>query len=471
MKMIRYGSLLSVTLFVLALLVAPLTASPALAQCVEAGTNVNCTGTDANGYQDATTNTGVTLTVEFGATVSNTTDDALRVGSNSTVVNNGTVQATGDNNEGVYAYRGSTVVNNGTITTDGYYGEAIYTVGTGSTVTNNGTLVTNNWDSDGIGSQGNSNTVVNNGTINTAGTHGNGIFQTGLAGTTSTVTNNGTIDSNWTGISIYRGDTVINNTGTILATSNGIETSVVSSDTGADVVNNTGTIIASGAAITTGGGTDTILVNGAVTGDVNAGTGDDAVTIGPSNPAINGMLNGGSGTDSLTFALTVTAADAPALAATIAAASPAGGSLTYGGNVYEWTNFETLVNLLNVIASSGGGGGGGGGPVVVLITTHSLADGRLNPLDLAATAIPYCGLGGNGLDIYAVVGSQIELAFQVNVDEMRVGLAAASGAPVQIAPQLARLGVALYALDGNTLQANGPEGYSFVFQANVCGLG
>ncbi len=447
MKTIRYGGLVSVTLFVLALLVAPLSGSPALAQCGGTDPNIVCTGTDTDGYQDSTPFTGVNITVESGATVSNGGGDAIFAGSGSTVTNNGTVSATGASNEGVYVFPGSTINNNGSIATTGNSAAAVRLDGSGNQITNNGTISTSGSGSDAIGGTS-GNTIINNGSLATTGT-GAGIFQYGSASTTTTITNTGTITANGDGILIWNGNTNIDHSGDIAAT---------------------------GRAISTGNGTDTVLLDGNVTGDVNTGGGNDAVTVGASNPRLNGELNGGAGTDTLTFALTVTSAEAPALAAAIAAASPAGGTLTYGGNVYEWVNFETLINALNIIAGPGGGGGGGGGgtgggPVVVLVTIHAFADGRLNNLDFAATAIPFCGLGGKGLDIYAVAGGQIDLAFQVSVEQVQAALAAANGASVQVAPEVARLGAALFALDGDTLQLNGPDGYSFIFQANVCGLG
>jgi len=71
-----------------------------------------------------------------------------------------------------------------------------------------------------------------------------------------------------------------------------------------------------------------------------------------------------------------------------------------------------------------------------------------------------------------VTGNGVEFAFRVDAATIQAGLAAAAaaGAPVEIAPEAARLGAHLYALNGTTLQANGVDGYPFIFSNNVCGL-
>ena len=113
-----------------------------------------------------------------------------------------------------------------------------------------------------------------------------------------------------------------------------------------------------------------------------------------------------------------------------------------------------------------------------MITIGGFSDGRLNSADVAATAIPYCATGGTGLDFYAVVDGGVQFAFNADLDAIEAGLAAAttSGAAVQVvpaslAPLAENLGVSLFAIDGTHLQVFGPGGYTYGFEANVCGLG
>jgi hypothetical protein len=100
-------------LLLTALFFAPLSAAPALAQCVESPTNTYvCSGT-APGFTDG--DPAVSVTVNSGATVSRSTGDGLRLrGLGSSVLNNGTIEGIG-NNDGIDGGFDFSVTNNGTI--------------------------------------------------------------------------------------------------------------------------------------------------------------------------------------------------------------------------------------------------------------------------------------------------------------------------------------------------------------------
>ncbi|MBE2272336.1 MAG: hypothetical protein IAE80_29140, partial [Anaerolinea sp.] len=80
------------------------------------------------------------------------------------------------------------------------------------------------------------------------------------------------------------------------------------------------------------------------------------------------------------FAFTVnvgSVAEGQAISAALAAASPAGGTITIAGVTYTWANFEALYNLLVFNTNE---------PVVITITVNR----RLNASDAAAPVAVYC---------------------------------------------------------------------------------
>ncbi|MCS7070819.1 MAG: hypothetical protein NZM00_04885, partial [Anaerolinea sp.] len=100
--------------------------------------------------------------------------------------------------------------------------------------------------------------------------------------------------------------------------------------------------------------------------------------------AIIGTINGGPGIDGLGFAFTVNVpslAAANAISAAIAAASPAGGTITIGLLTYTWTNFEALYNLLSFNIAE---------DVIITIPVTR----RVNQHDVAAPVAIYCAAGG-----------------------------------------------------------------------------
>ena len=69
--------------------------------------------------------------------------------------------------------------------------------------------------------------------------------------------------------------------------------------------------------------------------------GDDELLIGD-GVVLPGPVDGGDGVDELIFLHTLSPAACAAAIAELAAADPAAGSITLGGLLYEWSDFETL---------------------------------------------------------------------------------------------------------------------------------
>jgi len=490
MKKIIFG--IEITLIAALILGGVLTGftAPAVvyADCVRTGNDVDCTGVDNNGYHD--TSGSLNVHVEPGAVVNDASSQAIRLGDNNTVVNDGTLNTDHgtppNNRDGLRVGDGNTITNNDAIMAGGNFSDGI-SISDNNTVTNNGTIDVNGNSAMGVRVNGNNNTVTNNGTI-TVETNNAGMY-TDPTSTGNTLTNDGTIVVNGDNSAAMQtddsGNTLTNNgtivvngvdsdgmvatdapvnvtnNGTIITTGANSQGISMESASGADVVTNNGTITSNNAeAIVTGGGNDTVVNNGTVNGDIDTGTGNDTVTLG--DGPVNGTVIGGSGYDVLRFGMTVPASQINALAAQIAALSGDTGlhTLTINGNPYTWTEMEELVNMLQAAAQANGG------YVVVGFT-----DGRLNSMDFQATVVLFCTQGNAGLDLYAVTGGGVEFAYRVDSPTIQQALAAAqaAGQPVEVAP--GRLGAGLWALDAGTLLASGSGNYTFTFEANVCGLG
>ncbi len=98
---------------------ALLTAMPASADCTRSGTDVTCTGTDADGFRER--RDAVDVTVGVGASVTNATGDALRLqaGGSIAIGAGGRVATTGPDGDDAIQVEGVTVItNDGTI--DGF---------------------------------------------------------------------------------------------------------------------------------------------------------------------------------------------------------------------------------------------------------------------------------------------------------------------------------------------------------------
>jgi hypothetical protein len=283
---------------------------PALAACTPtagagtpaAGTTVTCSGTttDQNGgagYGDGS-QTGITINVQPGATVTGTAGDGLLLNDLNTVNNNGTIDGQGGsginagpnltvNNAANGIIRGvdngitstsATVTNYGLITATGGFGVGI-TVLTG-TVSNLGIISANAADGKGVIAISDL-TLNNSGTISATGNNGLGIWLQG----TGSVNNTGTITGQFSGV--FGQDTAtVNNAGTITATgTNGA----------AVFINNTGTVINSGTINAPGAGGAGVVIRG----------GGSVVNHGTITGGDTGVLLGGGGASTLTNAGTI----------------------------------------------------------------------------------------------------------------------------------------------------------------------
>ena len=80
---------------------------------------------------------------------------------------------------------------------------------------------------------------------------------------------------------------------------------------------------------------------------ISAGSQNDTVRLG-TGARIDGLVDCGNGNeDSLVFTMTVPQDQIASISSQIAAANPAGGSITINGLFYEWEDCEELVNELN----------------------------------------------------------------------------------------------------------------------------
>jgi hypothetical protein len=329
------------------------------------------------------------------------------------IVNNGTIvdaSITGDDNGG----EGSgddVIVNNGTV--DGsVYGDTPYGEGSGDdTIVNNGTtsdIIGDTGDGDGSGND----SITNNGITYTiiGDTYGGEVGGDGSG--SDTITNNGYVSGDIYGDSA-NGDSTGNDTIT--------NTNLVDGSIYGDSYDNSGT------------GSDTIVNSGSVS-NIYAGGGNDSVTI-QGGGTVTGIMDGGDGFDTLTFSLTSSDPDELlAIAAQIAAANPAGGTLVIRGITYVWQNFEQLSALL-----------------ISLV--------RLNTL--AQPFAVFCRLGG-GVDVYATVGSEGFFSLYASAQQISNGIALAqtTGNVVQIGASSTST---LFALATGELQVNAPSGAAFTF--------
>jgi hypothetical protein len=318
-----------------------LASNGALADCTAdgaaAGSTVTCSGTDADGYNNA--NNTLTVDVASGATVndaagnssidlvdgntitnngtitavnvngidasdnntitnnaaiSSTANDAIKLSSNNTVANSGTLTAQDDGidlsdtntvinsglitatDDGIDARDGLTFTNTGTVTAT----DKAVTVRNNLVLNNSGTLTSttdNAIDAD-------LNTVItNSGTIRSNALHGVNLMS-------GSVTNTGTIAGNdcGCGAAIYvdddlglgSGPVVIDNRGTLTGSAG-----IVSVDSTLNLeITNSGSIISSNnEALVLGSGNDRLTVQrgSAIDGTINLGTGTDTLATGP----------------------------------------------------------------------------------------------------------------------------------------------------------------------------------------------
>ena len=164
---------------------------------------------------------------------------------NSTIVNNGEITASGEDAYGIAGDEtGLSITNSGSISTSGTDGYGIFTLGDGAAISNSGTIKSRGDDGYGIYSLGVGTKILHSGTLATKGSGANGID---TEGDDVSITNSGTIvvtGEGSDGIDTDGDRAVLANSGTITATGkqgNGMDTSKVSSR-----MYNTGTILVSG---------------------------------------------------------------------------------------------------------------------------------------------------------------------------------------------------------------------------------
>ena len=174
--------------------------------------------------------------------------------------------------------------------------------------------------------------IVNNGHVGDDVNGGDGNDQ---------ITNSGTMDDLLAG----RGNDTVTNNGTVGGD--------INSGPGNDVVVHNGTVNDD---LLTGSGDDEVTINGHVDDQVNTSRGDDTVILqngasGNSGGSPNTLrVNGGPGNDELRFDLTVgNPAEEQRLHNEIAAASPNNGSLAFGSQLFQWLNFERLVDMVRLV--------------------------------------------------------------------------------------------------------------------------
>lgn len=291
----------------------------------------------------------------------------------------GTIITIGDGSHGIFEKGAGDVVSFAIIITSGGVARGIQEENDGDAI-NNGIIITSGDVSPGVTAsyglrEGHDGDAINNGIIITSGDGASGIAEHGAGD----VINNGIIivtGSDANGIEEIMAGNVINN-GTITASNNGILT-----DDDSTIVTNNGTITANNNAVQTGNGNDIVINNGTANGNIILGGGDDIMVV---NGVVNGMMDGGGGTDRIVFTLTVVGNihDYDRVAAQLTAMSPAGGSIIINGQLYEWQNFEELVNLLRFVDSA---------------PQPCAFDGRINNYDCHAPIAIY----GYPLEIYAI---------------------------------------------------------------------
>ncbi|MCA0458714.1 MAG: hypothetical protein LCI00_32470 [Chloroflexi bacterium] len=377
---------------------------------------------------------------------------------------------------------------------DGDLGDDTITIGTGVTVTYvDADGAATGGDVEGAGPGGND-TIVNNGTVTVSIA---GDFSTGNPGDDH-ITNNGTVgdilgDETNNTTAPNGDDTIINNaTVTGYIEGDGNDDSMLGGGAGGNdtIINNgsVGTDIR-GDSGSGPGGNDTITNNGSVGNNIEGDGGNDTVTLGDTSSVGNDILmgdgndkvtvgdgalvgnviDGGDGTDTLEFKFN-DPDEGAAAAAILAGLSPAGGTVTFGGITYTWTNFEQLVAIFTTIGGGGGGGGGtGGGSIIVTLNSvGGIQDGRLNAFDLAAPLVVYCKVGEQISIIDVQADGSYPTAFVVDFDAVNNAVAAAKASLDTVTIDTG-LGDVLVATKDGALVAFGPtlDGskiYSFTFQ-------
>jgi hypothetical protein len=250
---------------------------------------------------------------------------------------------------------------------------------------------------------------------------------------------------------------IVGSTGQVTNTWDGVYGDSPVYTSGPQVVGNDTIIIEGDVAGTVdgGGGDDTITISGSVIMGVQGGAGDDTIILedgAGANGAYSLYLNGGTGPgqDTLVFKWTITDQETYDILSNLIAANVSSGSITIGGEVYYWYNFETLVNMLTLLLGQPG----------------QVTDGRLNN-DPGQTAVLYCDHYEGGMYALSVNGGLLFNVSQTEIDNS-VGSAANVGENQFMAEGE---GQSFWGLTSNEvlLHDNGGH-YDFVVPSNACVL-
>jgi outer membrane autotransporter protein len=275
--------------------------SPAFADCASSGSTINCTGSDADGYQTSTN--GITVNVVPGAAVGLNTltpSPLLSSGTSSVLNNQGSISSAAV----AVSLGGGSTVNNLASWPDRIIGEIDFgATGTGqvNTLNNSGPTanILGNIASAGALTVNNSSGGVISGNISSSAAlvvdnnSGGLIAGSTITGSDSadSITNrqNGSAGGMVTNISLGAGDDTVSND----------STSVIQGDidlgTGNNAVTNDWRIVGN---IMAGGGNDTLSNAYNITGNVDLGDGNNVISTGPGT--IYGNVTTGSGNDTLT---------------------------------------------------------------------------------------------------------------------------------------------------------------------------
>ncbi|MFP6606356.1 MAG: hypothetical protein VCC19_07265, partial [Myxococcota bacterium] len=305
-------------------------APEANAQCVQSGNDVQCTGTDPDGFESILS--GITLTVQPGAHVQNNqTEPSISLKSNSevTIQQGGAATATGDSTQVIstdVGNLGNTLTNRGDIIISGSQTTAVALgaggdlineatgrvlasagilagssvgaeAGNGGSITNDGLIQGSGESSVGVVALSNA-AVTNTGTISAPGATGKGV----IIGNGSSLDNSGSVTATGVdGIGVrLDGGASVTNLGMIQG-GDGVGAGVLV-QTGANTLftNSVGASVsaASGIAIQGAAGRTTVLNSGTLGGDVLLDGGSDLFRW-ATGSSVAGVLDGGDETDDL----------------------------------------------------------------------------------------------------------------------------------------------------------------------------
>lgn len=211
-----------------------------------------------------------------------------------------------------------------------------------------------------------------------------------------------------------------------------------------------------------GSGNDTISCSGNDGDGINGGFGNDTIMI-QDGAAINGVIDGGAGADTLVFTHTGLSDTENGQLAAIAAANSPTGFIILKGQLYVWTNMETIQ------AGTATAPTGPTNPGILLV-------GRINPGDIMASAAIGCTAAG-GVAVHDVnpVTTNGTFAFHATPEEIISAIQTAITTGQNTLINQSPLGNTLWALTSGELQVNGfdiGEGilYVFTFPTVMCGL-